>query len=275
MTTDIRRLLADLSDAETALLTRCFIAPCVAGGRVRTRLQGLVYTFHTQPTTRTGWGVFQPKNATTARWVADARPAQIAAYLQLFIPLRLHLIRPLAAHTWLAYPLNEADARQRLGRCTPLPVLFVEQGVALDTIIARWDGNSLWYEAHDRRADPLLADRLREDLAAGVTSTTLRRPALTPELRTAYALAESAAPSATPQTTLAAALATGGGQLCGYRDLGDYWQVDWTTGNGEHHCSAIAKDLTVLSAGICLDGTDQRFDLHSLVGVVEQRPGLS
>ena len=40
---------------------------------------------------------------------------------------------------------------------------------------------------------------------------------------------------------------------------------------GREHTSAIAKDnLTVLSAGICLAGGDQAFDLNSLVGVLRQ-----
>jgi hypothetical protein len=41
---------------------------------------------------------------------------------------------------------------------------------------------------------------------------------------------------------------------------------------GESHTSAISKqDLTVVTAGICLDDLDEEFDLQSLVGVVEQR----
>ena len=39
------------------------------------------------------------------------------------------------------------------------------------------------------------------------------------------------------------------------------------------HTSLIRKnDLTVVSAGICLDDQDEDFDLMALVGVMEQRP---
>lgn len=49
--------------------------------------------------------------------------------------------------------------------------------------------------------------------------------------------------------------------------------VEGLTAAGELHASAIAKrDLTVLSAGIRLDGEDRRFDPQPLVGVMEQRP---
>lgn len=74
------------------------------------------------------------------------------------------------------------------------------------------------------------------------------------------------------QQRLQDALQMGGGELQDFRDRGDFWQVEWTTRNGESHTSAISKhDLTVISSGICLSGYDRNFDLQSLVGVVEAR----
>ena len=79
-------------------------------------------------------------------------------------------------------------------------------------------------------------------------------------------------PKVRDEWRLQRALKMGGGELRGFCDRDDYWLVEWTSGSGEHHSSAIAKnDLTVMSAGICLSGLDKDFDLQSLVGVVENR----
>jgi hypothetical protein len=68
------------------------------------------------------------------------------------------------------------------------------------------------------------------------------------------------------------ALELGGGRMHNYTDRGEYYLVEWRTGNGQRHTSAIAKaDLTVISSGICLSGRDRHFDLQSLVGVIEKR----
>ena len=69
------------------------------------------------------------------------------------------------------------------------------------------------------------------------------------------------------------ALDFAGGEFHSFEDRGDYWRLEWSTRDGKRHNSAIQKrDLTVISAGICLDGHDRNFDLQSLVGVVERAP---
>ncbi len=47
--TDIRKLLNQIASAETQLRSTQFLAPCVKGGRVRTRVAGMVYTFTPDP----------------------------------------------------------------------------------------------------------------------------------------------------------------------------------------------------------------------------------
>lgn len=273
---DIRALLNQLATQEQELLTRQFLAPCVRGGRVRTQLDGLVYAFWPEPRDFQGWGIFQPTDTKTATLLEPASLDCIEAYLQPFEVFRLLLARSLRERTWLAFPANRSDMQQRLGWAKPIPVHLVAAGVAFDTIVARYDGRSFWFERSDRRADPLPSEALRQAFRERLRPEDLQGKGIAPEMRAAYDLAtqhlEAFSATSRDERRLRAALKTGGGELQHFSDREDYWQVEWTAADGQRHASAIAKsDLTVMSAGICLSGRDRDFDLQSLVGVVENQ----
>lgn len=68
----------------------------------------------------------------------------------------------------------------------------------------------------------------------------------------------------------ASALAHAGADLCDFTDVEDSYRVTFTV-DGHRHVSVVSKaDLTVQSAGICLSGEDEKFDLNSLVGVLRE-----
>ncbi|MBD2093068.1 hypothetical protein H6F67_24785 [Microcoleus sp. FACHB-1515] len=273
--TDIRKLLTEIADAEAQLRSTQFLAPCVKGGQVRTKVSGMVYTF-TLKQKFEGWGIFQPVNEQQATLIETANLPQIVAYLQQFSIARLRLASRLQHQTWLAYPVNEADMRQRFKTVKPVAVHLVTEGVAFEQIIARWNGNSCWFEEVDRRADPAIAETLQLALKQQISVEELRFKGLIPEMRSLYQLVadrtEGFSQPQRDQKRLNQALKLGGGELQQFHDRGDYWTVDWTTADGTRHTSAIAKtDLTVVSSGICLSGRDRDFDLQSLVGVMEYR----
>jgi hypothetical protein len=283
---DLRDLVRRLSEAEECFRGRRFLAPCVRGGRLRARVAGLLHIFTPDPRDFEGWGVFQPRDERVARLVEEADLPRVAEYLSLFPRLRLRLAYRLQGATWLAYPANEADARQRFraAGARPLAVHLVADGQAFEQSLARSVGGAWFFEDADRRADPLDAERLREAWRSGATPAALGWKGLTPEMRASYELLyrreelararrrlrEERRRERSDESRLRGALRFGGGALRSYRDRGDHWLVEWTTRDGEHHTSAISKrDLTVISAGICLSGEDEKFDLQSLVGVVE------
>ncbi len=205
---------------------------------------------------------------------------QVEQYLTLFPAFRLRLAFRVKHRSWLAYPANESDVRQRLGQARPALVHLVERGDAFEQILARWDGSAWWFEAADRRADPRFAEVLRQALKQETEPEAIRHKGLTPEMRAVYSVAFSRTATARArrqqqrdEARLGQALAFAGGALHAARDRGDYWLVEWTTRDGERHHSAISKQgLTVISAGICLSDQDRQFDLQSLVSVMEQRP---
>lgn len=277
---NVRNLIETFAEQEARLLQTTFLAPCVPGGSVCTRVEGMVYTFAATPPDFEGWGLFRPVDAKQAQLVEEASLSQVATYLKLFPTFQLHLILPLQHQTWLAYPANTSDVRQRVGDVRPIPVHLVMHGAAFEAIRVRWDGGAWWYEAEDRRTDPRIAAYLREALKAETEPGALQNKGLTPEMRSAYSLAFRRTETARLQrrcvhdkVRLQQALDFAGGALQDFHDRGDFWLVDWNTPDGESHRSAINKqDLTVVSAGICLSDQDQDFDLQSLVSVVAQRP---
>jgi hypothetical protein len=281
---DVRQLVNAFAAREERLRDERFLAPCVGGGRVRVSLDGLVLTFRPAPHDFEGWAIFQPLDEATADVVEQASLAQIAGYLKLLKPLRVRLAERLRNRTWLAYPANDADARQQSGACGELQVHLVSEGARFEQVVAHTDGCNWLCGEPDRRADARIAERLRKLLRQGVYPDYITWKGITPEMRAVYALAAEFAPQfrtlrrrreadrfrRTEERRLRDALALGGGTLIEYHDRGDHWQVEWETRHEERHTSTISKrDLTVVSAGICLSGQDSEFDLQSLVGVVE------
>jgi hypothetical protein len=273
---NIHTLLNQIANAEAQLQSTQFLAPCVKGGRVRSRVAGMVYTFTPKPRQFEGWGIFQPVDAQTATLLEEADLSQITAYLQQFPTIRLRLAYRLQHQSWLAYPINEADMRQRFKTVKSVVVHLVTEGVTFEQILVRWNGNSCWFEEIDRRADPAIAETLQSNLKHLTPVEELQFKGITPEMRSLYELAtqqiEEFAQPQRDEKRLRQALKLGGGELHQFQDRGDYWTVDWTTSDGTCHTSAIAKDdLTVVSSGICLSGRDRDFDLQSLVGVMEHQ----
>lgn len=283
--TDVRELLKRVAAEEESLRSSLFLAPCVRGGHVRARVYGLLYTFLHSPLDFEGWGIFQPVSEREARLVREAQAEHVEDYLRLFPAMRLLLCYRLKGNAWLAYPASEAEARPRLssGRVEPVTVHLVLDGREFEQGVARDVGGEWWFEGIDRRASPLEAESLREALRGGIDPSALNLKGLTPEMRACYSLvfrrremereklrlAGQPGFESSGESRLRAALRFGGGDLHDFSDQGDYWVVGWLARDGQYHTSVIAKDLTVISAGICLSGEDQKFDLQSLVGVVE------
>jgi hypothetical protein len=284
MSDRLKNLIEAMAREEASALGKEFLAPCVRGGRLRTRVNNLIYTFKALPEDFEGWGIFLPTSNTEAELLEEASLFQIAEYLQLLKPLRVRLACKLWGAAWLAYPANESDAVQKMGQAAPVIVQLVTEGAKFEQVVARTDGRSFFFEEVDRRADPQIARTLLEAFDENRPAEALRFENLTPEMRIAYELAlsprlpqkrrrkthDQTAEPPSDEARLAEALRLGGGALENFIDRGEFWTVEWTSPNGERHTSAINKDdLTVISSGICLSGRDRDFDLQSLVGVIE------
>ncbi len=296
----INKLLNRLAREESSFLGCEFLAPAVAHGTIRVRIAGSVCKLHVEPREFQGWGVFQPLSFTEAIRVRDASLTERRRYLEL-LP-RVSLIVCLRrAQRWMCVAGNRGDSRIHLEGLTQ--VALIEEVQQFDSIIARYDGARFWFDELDMRCDPGAAAYLRQSLADGVAASGLRRPGLTAEQRAAFELNQWEATRRAEQQArrreerqlrvggrvqsiemqhyefgesdevrrrLRENLSHAGAELIDYLERSDSYRVSYVV-DGERFTSSVDKnDLTVQSAGICLDGTDRNFDLASLVGVLRE-----
>jgi len=268
-------LIDRLAHDEAALRGQTFLAPLRTHGRARVRVRGLVYELdvpHAQPG---GW-LCQALDAARAAVIDAAQPWQRGAYLALWPALRLVLVERLCDDDWVALAFNPSDAFQRFAIRGPLVIRLVEGGQPFERVIGRIEGATVWYDELDRRGDPATAELLRDALAAGHATPPLA--GLGPGERAGYALlterhvaARAARDAACAERRLRDALMVGGARLTGYETSAGVLRVTWER-DGQRSVTLVNANLDVVSAGICLSGADQHFDLASIIGVVRDAP---
>ncbi len=211
---------------------RRFIAPCVQGGRVRARLSGLLLTWSPTPRRFEGWGLFEALDLRQAVVVQRAEAGAVLRWQARCRPVRVLLVRPLGSRSWLAVPACRRGFSDAVGEPRAIPVHLVEGGRAFEAVMAVYDGGAFWYAGADSGGDPGVASALRAAASADVELGDLGVQGLREEHRVAYAAA-----------------ARGGPAVEGSR---------WALG---------ARDLSVISAGLCMAEAQEHVDLCSLVGV--------
>lgn len=305
---DPRALIARLNQESQQLLSREIIAPLLPGGRIRTRVAGLIYEFKVQEQF-SGWGRFRPLDERAAGILGEALPWERGGYLELLPALRVVLLWPdtgaPAPGTWLALPYNESDARQRFHfPMELLPVFLCDPtggAERFERVIARVDGSTLWFEGPDVLADSGHAEWLRG--AAGQETGEQLLPGLAGSERLALlywrirqlelslpagaehiprysrlqqrAWLEQQTRRVTLQQRLQHALAKADATLHSFSEIStpdethNQLLIEWSAhGQTRRYRSVINPHLTVVSNGICLSGRDYEFDLTSLVSVL-------
>jgi hypothetical protein len=273
----LQEALDRLTAAEERFLASEFLAPVLRGCPVQVRIAGVICRLTVRPADFEGWGVFRPVSLTEACLVRPCRLAERRRYLELFPLVRLILVGQ-QEDQWLALPAHQADTRFRIEG--QLPVRLVEDAQRFEVIQSRFDGCQFWYAGADPRWDPATASYLRQALEQMVHPDRLSRPGLTAEERAAYAtiywpryLASEEGRRSREEQRLRQALQHAGAELKGYLERQDVYTVTYEI-DGRQHVSAVSKkDLSVQVAGICLSGEDEKFDLHSLVGVIREAQG--
>lgn len=275
---DIAKALDRLAKAERSFDGSEFLAPVRRGRRVQVRIAGILCQYRVEPSEFEGWGVFKSVSNGRARLVREPKLSERRNYLSLLPKLSVILCTGRGA-SWLVTQANPGDRRFLFSDWFPLEQ--VEDGDLFETAEARFDGSQFWYEGPCRRTDPVHAAHLRTALIDLIDPDKAVRPGMTGALKDAYARIHAIRTEREQRKLEQArkhdtdyrvqeALSHAGAQLRDFSERGEVVRVSYTV-DGQRFTSALNKnDLSVLTAGVCLAGQDDKFDLASLVGVLRE-----
>ncbi len=277
-------LIERLAAAEDAFCGRQFIAPAVPGGIVGVRIGEATCQLKIAPDNFHGFGIFEPISFTEAALVREASLGERKSYLSLFPSISLIATRQWGP-SWLCAAASRGDRRFCLDGL--IPIQLSENVDLFDLIEGRFDGNVFWFERTSSRANPRHADRLRKALLDQKPPAQVKMSGMTAEHRAAYDFnyrlavepkrkietesdAEAQDGFNSDLSRVREALSHSGAQFTGMREAHGNLQVSFTVG-GRSFTSAVDKEnFGLVSAGVCLDGYDNDFDLTSLVGVLRE-----
>lgn len=200
------------------------------------------------------------------------RPAEAHEKTELFDNLKLPqvgILPVVKTSVWFALPLNTNQYRKYVKAKAPLPLFFAPENISIfDPILARVYKHRrtlLIYEDINERYPTEEIQKLRHGLETwrecGVADLHLPR-----ELHTAFKLAvESEVPPLERLVKYSLRLAEA--QFQSLTDLGSGQHRVGYSYKGHSDSVVIDDNLTVIDAGICLNGHDRDFDLSSIVFV--------
>ena len=215
-----------------------------------------------------GWFVLHPNNTTSASIVREAYPYEIEGYFQKLPRLTCIVCRRLQGKTWLVYPFNTSDAKQKTDLEFPRPMHLVLDNVEPFFIIrGGLLGTTVLYRGiYDSRQSAELGQELEKKTSISKLKN------VNPEFRAVYAILEQHLEEERKQTVVGKiedAVGYLGAELVSFKEKGEGYIVRWKD-QKETHEVTVGKDLKLLSAGICLSGRESQQSLSSTIAVMRR-----
>jgi len=243
-----------------------FVAPVPEADTVRlfTLDNGIPYWF-TVRNAEPGWWELSPYADDKARLTRKANPSEFFPYLSQLPRYYVVALFRLSEHTWLCVPFNSADAHQRGWKdAEPRPLHLIRHSVSpLDVVSARMMSSTLLYEDIDmriQRVPPNTTDSKRAEWI--IRQHRLKQE----EEERKRALEEQ---KLTTEGRMKYQLGLAGAELMDWSERGEGLSVTWHR-NGRTYNMTVNRNLTIASAGICLDSTDSTHDLATIVSTMER-----
>jgi hypothetical protein len=253
-----------LADSETKFFASTFFAP-VFTDKVRVKIEEVFVDFGVTPKNYKGWGIFKLAGKKQAVFQREANIAEIAAYLGNFA--RTSFI--VCDNDRLPLGISASEDKLYTTNLTPF---FLANNISLfETVYVRFDGANFIFERPDLRSIRR-AEELRKALENNVKQDKLDITGLGKFEKIAYALVYKLREEKKRLSTegrLRSSVQKGGGQFHSYRRFGGNISVTYSV-DGQSYTSTVSENFGVVSAGICLSGTDRQHDLQSLMTVIKE-----
>lgn len=221
-----------------------------------------------------GWYIIEPISSWEAHPIREAYPYEIMTFLKHLPRLMSISVRRFSRYSWLTYPFNMGDAKQRFRDFQfPKPAYMVKDNLEpFDVITCRVMGDTLLYESKA----PIgalyhMREKLKEALANKKSEHNIARA--NPEFRMVYNILLEEVKRrelSTVEGKIRDSLEFLGAELVSYEDRGEDYLVRWKDDHGEVHEVIVSRDLRLISAGICLDGLENEQTLTSTVAVMKK-----
>lgn len=274
---ETRELLYKMASKERRVRGRNFVAPYIKGSKTAiVQIDKLMYRFKIEGIQGNGIGLFRPVNALIAKYVGEAEFEHRQRFLSALPSIELILSYQID-DGWVCIPAHKNTTKQ-LGGSQEVIVFGVQDAQRFDVVTARSDGYNLWYDDLSAASDPIVADNMREqfeELAKRTFSpkdVEMRVRNATPECHEAFRLAAQSWVKFRKTTTedrVRELLRNGGARLGSFIARGQELEIIWQSESGVQYQSVVDRDsLDVVTAGICLDGEDDKFHLKDLPHLV-------
>lgn len=267
-------LINKFAAKEEELVGSKILAPVLKGADVRVKIGGVICELKTNDQHFEGFAILEVENLRNAKILGEPTLRQTAEYLALFPRLRLVLINQFDGIWW---GLMASTGEKRIQLTGPVPIRLTQQASAFSTVVVRCDGANFWFETVDRKRNPAIARYLRESLEKRVVPSEIRYSGMVPPESLAYHMAflrtnpdYISGQAGTLDERIRQALQHSGAQLDAFwEQKSDSLMVRFIV-DGQTHVCHVSTNLSLRSAGICLQGEDGKFDLASLVGVIRE-----
>jgi len=270
-------LIKKYANKEEELLKKEFLSCYIPGVYdVSTSISGIRRKFYVDDDfTEHGIAYFKPIDCHKAKFVKKAEEFEAREYLEKFKQLKVIAIYDLG-EVWITLPASYDEAKQRYGidKGKFVIVRCAEAVQPFDCVIAKHVNYNFWFYDIDYAMDAEISINLRENFKAKKKDVRVKNS--TPECRDAYKLAfdlKSKFESLTVEEKIIKTLAETQSTLVSYvRKKNKLIELIWKSKGGKQYTSHISEvDFSVISAGICLGGTNQSIlNLKSLPSVVSQ-----